>query len=147
MNLGLVIFIVVLLAALGGVAYVRRMGRKSAAAVGGEDMTMALSAFSQSYPDATVRDVVQTKDGASAFLRLADGRTGLVRMTHPNVAVTIVTLNDVQVETSEQDRTLRLHAAHDAIANGVYAFGSEAETAEVSLWLASGLIPPPADSQ
>lgn len=42
-------------------------------------LDQALSAFGADFPDLTVGNAVMTADGESAFLSLADGRTGIVQ--------------------------------------------------------------------
>ncbi len=144
MTIGLVIFIAVILVGLGAGVYLRRMGRQSAA--DSDDTRPALAVFANAYPDITVRDVVQTEDRSHAFLRLADGRIGLVQTAENEPVATILRPSDIRLETAEHDRKLRLRMAAPNLRDGIFTFATEAETAEVSLWLVSGSIPPQASN-
>ena len=131
MNIGtiaslLLIVAIVLLAAV----LVRRRATSE-----GEDPGSALLDFGAAFPDAAVRDVVCTADGAATFLRLADGRTGLVRTVGARRAIRLIEPGSVRAEgpAGEGGRGIALGGE----GGEMFLFARSEDAAEVLLWLCS----------
>lgn len=101
----------------------------------GEDPGSALLDFGAAYPDAAVRDVVRTADGKATFLRLADGRTGLVKTEGSRRALRLIEPGSVPAEgpAGEGGRGITLGGRGEA--QEVFVFARAEDAAEVLLWL------------
>jgi len=106
-----------------------------------EDAGSVIVAFSRAYPNSPIREIRQTEDGESTFLRTADGSVGLVHGSGKVNVVTLLEPGGIMVESAEDDRTLRLHFSRDSIPDGGFTFGSIEDAAEVSLWLCGSFLP------
>jgi hypothetical protein len=59
------------------------------------DIDQALSAFAADFPDLKVGNSVMTENGESAFLTLADGRTGIVQSFGDGFFTRVVSPTDI----------------------------------------------------
>lgn len=114
----------------------RHLGSQTA-----EDTGSVIVAFSRAYPNSPIREIRQTEDGESAFLRTADGAVGLVHGSGKYNVVALLEPGSILVESAENDRTLRLHFSRDNIRDGAFTFASIEDAAEVSLWLCGNFVP------
>ncbi len=118
-----------------------------------EDMGSVIVAFARAYPNSPIREMLHTEDGEGTFLRTADGAVGLVQASGNHRLATLLEPGDVQVESVENDRTIRLHFSRENVRDGDFTFAAVADAAEVALWLCGNFVPtaandpaaPPAD--
>lgn len=106
-----------------------------------EDAGSVIVAFSRAYPNSPIREIRQTEDGESTFLRTADGAVGLVHGSGKVNVVTLLEPGGILVEAAENDRTIRLHFSRDNMRDGAFTFVSVEDAAEVSLWLCGNFVP------
>lgn len=106
-----------------------------------EDTGSVIVAFARAYPNSPIREIRQTEDGESAFLRTADGAVGLVHGSGKYNVVTLLEPGSILVESAENDRTIRLRFSRDNIRDGAFTFVSVEDAAEVSLWLCGNFVP------
>lgn len=144
MSLGLVVFVViVVIAALGAMALRRRrFGLASR-----HDPGPLLVEFGTAFPEEAIRDVVLTEDGETAFLRLADGRTGFVRTHGKRYTMRIIEPDGVAMEGPVGARGLSFSFKGGGGKPATYIFSKAEEAAEVSLWLCGGLMLKEADTE
>ncbi len=135
MNVGTIAFLLII-AAIALAAVLLR--RRRADGEGEDDTGSALLQFGTSFPDAAVRDVVRTADGKATFLRLADGRTGLVRVDGLRHAMRIIEPRQVDVDGPAGDCGLRLSFRGEEDTAQTFVFTRAQDAAEVSLWLCAG---------
>lgn len=114
--------------------------RREGAGSGLEDTGAAIVEFGKAYPALPIRDVIMTKDRQTAFLRLADGRTGMIEASGRHYLSRLVMPGSVDIEGTEGDRALRLAFRGSRTGPAVYAFDTAEEAAEVSLWLVETLL-------
>lgn len=120
------------------VLMMRRQGEGSGPSL--EDTGAAIVEFGKAYPALPIRDVVMTSDRRAAFLRLADGRTGMLEASGRHFLSRLMMPGSVDVEGTEGDRALRLSFRGSRAGSAVYAFDRAEEAAEVSLWLVETLL-------
>ncbi|WP_136657180.1 hypothetical protein [Nitratireductor sp. XY-223] len=120
----------------GAIVFYLRLRRSEAEAGDGmADTGSAIVTFSRAFPELPVRNVVMTKDGHSAFLRLADGRVGFVEHTALHAAARLLEPRELAVGPSSDTRTVNVAFPGAAGGNGHFEFASVEDAAEVSLWL------------
>lgn len=99
------------------------------------DTGTALLEFGMSFPGEAVRSVVTTADRKTRFFRLVSGNTGFLHgMERHNVA-RLIEPGTVLVEAIDGEPALRIDFRESAFPARVYHFESQADAAEVSLWL------------
>lgn len=134
MSIGTIVFLLLVAAAALPAVLLRR--RRAEAE---EDPGGALLDFGAAFPDAAVRDVVRTADGRATFLRLADGRTGLVKTDGVRQALRMIEPGDVHLEGPVGDRGLGISFTGDGVQRETFLFARPEDAAEVSLWLCTAL--------
>lgn len=127
------------LAAIAGIAFIlvsRRSAQTAPDDVG--DPGLAIVEFGRAFPDEPVRGVVLTADGKSAFLRLADGKTGFMHSMGRHYVTHLVPPGSVEVEASAGERSLVVRFRECSFKGGTFVFAKTDEAAEVSVWLLGG---------
>jgi hypothetical protein len=132
---------IVILAIVAGFYLFRREKQAPTASI--EDAGAAIVEFGKAYPALPIRDVILTKDRASAFLRLADGRVGVVQAVGSNTIARLITPGSILVQPSEGNATIRLDFRDATFRNGAFAFTTAQDAAEVSLWLVGAFVADP----
>lgn len=136
MDTGTIVSVLVVAAIALGALVLRR---RRAVGDSGEDTGSALVDFGTAFPDAAVRDVVRTSDGRSTFLRLADGRTGLVMVEGRRHALQILEPGLVRVEGPAGECGLTVSFRGDEERRETFLFARPEDAAEVSLWLCASI--------
>ncbi|MDA4846654.1 hypothetical protein [Hoeflea poritis] len=113
--------------------------------VGMADTGSAIESFSRAFPDLPIRNVVMTRDGSSAFLRLADSRVGFVEHAALHSAARLLEPQTLTVGAPPDSQTINI-AFPGAAGGGLFEFSSVEEAAEVSLWLCGEFAVVGADS-
>lgn len=142
MTIGFWLLALTVLAGAGIYGYLRAVRRRTDAILGNEDTGAVLVAFSSAYPDRPVREILHTEDRKGAFLRIADGTVGLVRVTPHHTAASLLEPGSLLVDAADNDRTIHLHFPGSKSDEGTFTFATIAEAAEVSLWLCGNFVPP-----
>ena len=91
--------------------------------------------FGIAYPNEAIRGVLMDKSGATTFMRLAAGKTGLTQIVGNAWVVRIIEPDDVQVNVTDDGEGLVLKFDQDSMIGGEYQFSSPEDAAEVSLWI------------
>lgn len=132
MSIGLLVMVVVLGIGLV-VAAVHYSGgsRKT----DNRDPGTAILEFGRAYPTEAIRSVILTDDGDTAFLRLADGRTGFLQSMGKHYVARIIDPAYVRATPLEQGHGMTLLFRESTLKGGDYRFRSDKDAAEVSLWL------------
>lgn len=138
MELALPVLVIVIL----GVFVVRwlrsRRGEARPSEAAG-DTGLAILEFGRAFPDEPVRDVILTKDGANAFLRLADGRTGFLHTTGRHALAHVIEPAFVKVEGPVDETGLTIYFLDSSHRGGRFTFARTEDAAEVMLWLCGSL--------
>ncbi|TPW29582.1 cupin domain-containing protein [Pararhizobium mangrovi] len=130
-------FLVVIGAVAALFVYLRWQRRRVDAFDPGETMLI----FAQAFPDEAVRAVVATRNGQAVFLRLADGRTGLVETHDRRQIVRRLEPGEAFVTPAGKDgRALTFRFSGGKGRAATFEFGLPEEAAEVSLWLCDTLL-------
>lgn len=135
MSVASLIFIAVIVAA-GLAAIALRRIRRSGEGAG--DPGEVLMQFGEVFPGAAIRDVVRTADGKATFLRLADGRTGLVRSVGGRYEMMVLQPSATRVDAPAGENALTINPG-DGKADRPFVFSRPEDAAEVSLWLCTAL--------
>ena len=103
--------------------------------IGMADTGAAIETFSRVFPDLPIRNVIMTRDGGSAFLRLADSRVGFVERTGLHFAARLLEPQTLTVGTPPDAQTISIAFPGAGEGDGHFEFASVEDAAEVSLWL------------
>ena len=104
---------------------------------GQRDQGQVLVAFGQAFPNRAIRQAIQTEDGHTTFLRLADEGIGVFQEDEGGVVTGVLCPHDVIVEETDGDRTLALRSSSPHFRGGSYRFADHRDAAEVCLWICS----------
>jgi len=129
------IFVLVVAAAAIAAIALRKIKRRDSRS---EDPGDVLVQFGSNFPDAAVRDVVRTRDGRTSFLRLADGRTGVVEAIGRRYEMRILQPLTRHVAEAGDERTLTIDFGGPK-GSRLYAFSRPEDAAELSLWLCTAM--------
>lgn len=137
MSLGL-LAVIAIAALVLGLLTMRRSDRPHVPTL--EDSGRAILEFGRVYPALPIRDVVMTEDRRTAFLRLADARTGLIRTSGRHFRSRLIVPGSIRVLQGPDERTLSLQFGEQGAESADYRFATAADAAEVSLWLVGTLL-------
>lgn len=138
MELALPILAVFILAVLL-IRRMRRRRRSETRSGDAGDTGLAIMDFNRAFPGEPVRDVILTKDGRNAFLRLADSRTGFLHTTGRHSLAHIVEPAFVKVEGPVDETGLTIYFLDSTCRGGRFTFARTEDAAEVMLWLCGSL--------
>ncbi|HET7412451.1 MAG TPA: hypothetical protein VFJ18_07280, partial [Pararhizobium sp.] len=122
---------IAVIAALGAMALRRRRFGPSSR----RDPGPILVEFGTAFPEEAIRDIILTEDGETAFLRLADDKTGFVRAQGKRYLMRIIPPGGIVMEGPVGARGLAFGFGEGSGKPTTYIFGKAEEAAEVSLWL------------
>lgn len=105
-----------------------------------DDTGLAILEFGRAFPNEAIRQVITTANGRTVFLRLHDGKAGCMHAHGHHFACHLIEPGTVRVSGAGTKR-LSIAFANEAFEGGVFEFRSEAEAAEVSLWLLGSFMP------
>jgi hypothetical protein len=126
-----IILVVILLLAY----YVTRMARRNSEGDGEMDLGFAIMHFGRSFPHEAIRELHSTVDGAAVFLRLHDDKTGIMRSHSRHYSCHLIKPGRVRVSPLDNPKGFSAHFLDAPSNNGDFVFKTEADAAEVSLWL------------
>ena len=103
------------------------------------DAGLAILEFGRAYPDEAIRHVLMSADGEMVFMRLWTGRTGVMRRNGSAELCHIVDPAEVRVSASGDGKAQTIVFPGRKALSGTFAFRSQKEAAEVSLWILGSL--------
>jgi len=136
MEIGTIVSLLLLATIAVGAVFLRK---RSIGSESEEDAGSVLVDFGAAFPEAAIRDVVRTADGRSTFLRLADGRTGLVRAEGRRHVLQILDAGNMHVEGPAGERGLKVAFRGSEAGDETFLFARPEDAAEVSLWLCASV--------
>ena len=131
-----VIFAVVALFAY----YATRMARRGSEPEGLHDFGFAILEFGRAFPREAIRELHATADGRAVFVRLHDDKTGIMRNHTRHYACHLIKPGRVRVQGLPDPKGFSAEFLDAPRNNGDFVFDSEAEAAEVSLWLLGNYV-------
>lgn len=114
--------------------YVTRMARQTEED-GLHDTGLALLEFGRAFPQEAIRDLHATADRNCVFVRLHDSKAGLMRNRGNHFACHLIEPGRVMVTPMADAKGFKAEFLDAPTQSGAFVFASEAEAAEVSLWL------------
>nr|CAD6606259.1 type III secretion system apparatus protein SsaK [Rhizobium sp. Khangiran2] len=120
--------------------YATRMARRDDREDGLHDFGFALLEFGRAFPNEAIREIHATADGRAVFVRLHDGKTGIMRSHTKHYACHLIKPGRVRVQGQEGARSFRAEFLDAPANDGLFTFRTEAEAAEVSLWLLGNYV-------
>jgi hypothetical protein len=132
----IVIGLVVLLA-----LYASRMARLEKTE-GSQDTGLAILEFGRAFPNEAIRALHVTADGGAVFVRLHDGKTGIMRNHRKHYNCHIIRPGRVRVTPSGNPKGFSVEFMDLRSHNGDYVFATTEEAADVSLWLLDNYVSP-----
>jgi len=127
--------VVAVIAAIGVLLLLARRRGEPKGSDEAADAGLAILEFGRAFPDEPVRDVIMTADGQSAFLRLADGRTGFLHAMGRHYVTHLIPPGGVEIEGRPGERSLVARFRDSSFKGGTFTFSKVEEAAEVSVWL------------
>ncbi|MCJ8520523.1 hypothetical protein [Pseudorhizobium tarimense] len=105
-----------------------------------EDIGFAILQFGKAFPREAIRELHPTADGKSVFLRLHDGKTGIMRSHAKHYSCHLIKPGRVRVNGLPDAKGFSAEFLDTPKNNGEFVFKSEADAAEVSLWLLGNYV-------
>lgn len=121
------------------IIYISRIASKSERQ-SDHDVGMAIMEFGRAFPDEAIRSLHYTADGSAIFVRLHDNKTGLMRSRRNHYACSVIEPGRVRVMPLASAKGFRAEFLDSPTHNGEFVFATEAEAAEVSLWLLDNYV-------
>lgn len=139
--MGLIVWCVVF-ALIIVVAYLAtRMAAQSAREEDGlHDAGFAIMEFGRAFPTEAIRQMQRTADGKVVFVRLHDNKAGFMRSMRNHFACHLIEPGRVRVRDSGSGKKLTIDFLDAPRHNGTFEFASEADAAEVALWLLGNYV-------
>jgi hypothetical protein len=127
-----IIFVLVALLAF----YATRMARARDDGDGDmQDLGFAILHFGKAFPREAIRELHPTADGKAVFLRLHDDKTGIMRSHSRHYSCHLIQPGRVRVSALTDPKGFSAQFLDMPNNNGDFVFKTEADAAEVSLWL------------
>lgn len=132
--------VIILVVLLAGAFYLRMQVRAERQAAE-FDPGIAIIEFGRAYPQEAIRSLRATLDQQVIFLRLHDGKAGVMKFHGRHTACHLIEPGKVRVDlpSDPATMTLRFPDFHDL--DGTYRFASSETAAEVALWLLGSFVP------
>ena len=105
------------------------------------DLGFAILHFGKSFPTEAIRELHPTADGRTVFLRLHDDKTGIMRSHSRHYSCHLIKPGRVRVNVLDDQKGFSAEFLDVPSNNGDFVFKSEADAAEVSLWLLGTYLP------
>lgn len=115
--------------------YVTRMAKQNADGDGEMDIGFAIMHFGRAFPHEAIRELHSTADGGAVFLRLHDDKTGIMRSHSRHYTCHLIKPGRVRVAPLDNPKGFSAEFMDAPANNGDFVFRTEADAAEVSLWL------------
>ncbi|PYE42596.1 hypothetical protein DFI02_106166 [Rhizobium sp. PP-F2F-G20b] len=125
-----------IVASLFAAAYIyQRMKRQEAEELSEPDEGQAILDFGRAFPDEAIRAIHPTADGHAFFVRLHDGKAGIVLSQGRHYLCHLIVPSKVRITHAQSGRGLALSFNDTATFDGTYEFSNTETAAEVSLWI------------
>lgn len=122
--------------------YATRMAGKGRRRGGGlDDAGFAILEFGRAFPNEAIRSLHSTLDGKAVFVRLYDNKAGIMRSHSRHFSCHLIKPGRVRVEGLPDASGFQAEFLDAPSNNGEFIFASQAEAAEVSLWLLGNYLP------
>lgn len=115
--------------------YVTRMAKRNSDGDGEMDLGFAIMHFGRAFPHEAIRELHSTVDGGAVFLRLHDDKTGIMRSHSRHYTCHLIKPGRVRVAPMDNPMGFSAEFLDAPSNNGDFVFRTEADAAEVSLWL------------
>jgi hypothetical protein len=116
--------------------YAMRMAKRNDVGDGEmNDIGFAILHFGKAFPTEAIRELHPTADGKTVFLRLHDDKTGIMRSHSRHYSCHLIKPGRVRVNGLAEAKGFHAEFLDVPKNNGDFVFKSEADAAEVSLWL------------
>lgn len=99
------------------------------------DTGLAIVEFGRAYPGEAIRDLHGTADREAIFVRLHDGKAGLMRNHRNHYACHLIKPGRTRISPLPDARGFTAEFLDSPTQTGKFVFSSEKDAAEVSLWL------------
>jgi hypothetical protein len=132
--------IVIMCMLLAGIFYMR-MTARAAKAESAPDAGLAILDFGRAFPDEAIRAIHATADGKSFFVRLHDGKAGIMLSHGTHYVCHLIEAGNVRVRNAPSGRGLAVHFTDFDYLDATYEFRTPQQAAEVSLWLLGSFQP------
>lgn len=119
--------------------YVTRMARQRDED-GLHDTGLALLEFGRAFPKEAIRSLHATADGNSVFVRLHEGKAGLMRNRGNHFACHLISPGRVHIRPLPDAKGFSAEFLDAPTQSGTFVFASESDAAEVSLWLLDNYV-------
>jgi hypothetical protein len=104
------------------------------------DMGLAIIEFGRAFPEEAIRNLHVTADGNVIFVRLHDSKAGIMRNRRNHYACHLIEPGRVRVTPLPSAKSFAAQFLDAPTQNGEFTFATEAEAAEVSLWLLDNYV-------
>jgi hypothetical protein len=104
------------------------------------DVGMAIMQFGRAFPGEAIRDLHGTADGNAIFVRLHDGKAGIMRNRSNHFACHLIKPGRVRITPSADAKGFSAIFLDAPTQNSDFVFRNENEAADVSLWLLDNLV-------
>ncbi|MCB5204762.1 hypothetical protein LH464_20045 [Neorhizobium sp. T786] len=120
--------------------YTVRMARRRGDEDGVYDFGFAILELGRAFPGEAIRQLHATADGRSIFVRWHNEKAGIMRSHAKHYACHMIRPGRVRVQGLPDPKGFSAEFLDAPSNNGVFIFRSEAEAAEVSLWLLGNYV-------
>ena len=119
--------------------YVTRIA-KAEEADNREDTGLAILEFGRAFPQEAIRSMHATTDAKAIFVRLHDGKAGLLRNHRAHYACSLINPGRVRILPLPDAKGFAAEFLDSPGQNSTFVFASEQIAAEVSLWLLDNYV-------
>lgn len=120
--------------ALGLAYYATRMAKLNGEE-GDNDLGLAIVEFGKAFPGEAIRSLRSTADGKAIFVRLHDGKAGIMRAHRHHNACHLIEPGRARITPLADSKGFAAEFFDSPTQSGTFVFKNEQEAAEVSLWL------------
>lgn len=102
---------------------------------GDNDLGLAIVEFGKAFPGEAIRSLRSTADGKAIFVRLHDGKAGIMRAHRHHNACHLIEPGRARITPLADSKGFAAEFFDSPTQSGTFVFKNEQEAAEVSLWL------------
>ncbi|MDE1158836.1 MAG: hypothetical protein PW791_11285 [Neorhizobium sp.] len=99
------------------------------------DLGLAILEFGKAFPGEAIRSLRATADGKAIFVRLHDGKAGIMKAHKHHNACHLIEPGRVRITPRSDSKGFAAEFFDAPTQSGTFVFKNEQEAAEVSLWL------------
>ncbi|MGO4436898.1 hypothetical protein [Rhizobium sp. RAF56] len=104
------------------------------------DAGFVILEFGRAFPMEAIRQLQNTADGKSVFVRLHDDKAGFMRNMGRHYACYLIEPGRARATDTVSGRGLRVQFLDAPHHDGIFEFASPSEAAEVALWLLGNYV-------